>query len=253
MDKDYPIATKLIINGFTINPIKDVKTLSNFLKGLCGYGKKHACDFVDHTIIHTNYLKKQIGEAKIDYVENKKFSGLIAYVLLVNGYFVIKIQNNIYPAEIQFDLYLDEKMLDPYIILDHLSCPALPHDGLGMFDYQYSLSYVTKPRSILSKKSKKVSYVKDINSFQIVLSELEKSSCYFCDTVAENFIFFDTPRKIVLSCKDHLELGTTREYGESIGLKQDLRKAEKFKTIKVVDERGLYTKNIKMDDLDENF
>jgi len=258
LHKDNPIGTKLIINGFTINPIKDKNILVNILNGLCEYQKKHLCDF-EPKIVHTNYLGKQIGEPSIQYLKTDNHSGLVGYVLLENGYFVLKIWDNVYPAEIQFDMYLDEKMLDPYIVIDHLSAPAVPIDGLGMFNYKYTLSYITKQDNIIFKEDKQTpaykinkeflleEYQKNPKQSRVILNQLDKISCYFCEKKADFFIFFDTPRKIVVSCEDHKTFGTTKELGADNSKTIDVRDISKhfFEIVEVSDTKDTYTKNVK--------
>jgi hypothetical protein len=258
LHKDYPVGTKLIINGFTINPVKDKDNLVNILTGLCNYEKKHLCDFGNKTV-HTNYLGKQIGETRVDYVQNEDHSGLIGYVLLENGYFVLKIWDNIYPAEIQFDMYLDEKMLDPYIIIDHLSAPAIPLDGLGMFNYKHTLSYTTKQDNILFKNNKKNSaykinepfyleeYKKNSENSKFILNELNNISCYFCDKNTNTFVFFGIPRKIISACEDHKHFGSTKELNADNSLVMDIRDLSKifFEIIKIENTKKGYTKNVK--------
>jgi hypothetical protein len=259
LHKDHPIGTKLIINGFTINPIKDRDSLINILNGLCSYQKKHLCDF-EAKVVHTNHLGKQIGEPRVDYVKNKEHSGLVGYVLLENGYFVLKIWDDIYPAEVQFDMYLDEKMLDPYIVIDHLSAPATPLDGLGMFNYTHTLSYTTKQDNILFKNNKKNSaykvnqpfnleeYKKNSENSKVILNELNNISCYFCDKDTNTFVFFGIPRKIISVCKDHIQHGgSTRELGADNSLTVDIRDVVKdeFYPIEIKDTKDTYTKNVK--------
>ena len=258
MYKDYPVGTKLIINGFTINPIKDKNSLINILNVLCNYQKKHLCDF-HRNLVHTNYLGKQVGPTRVDYIKNENHSGLVGYVLLENGYFVLKIWDNVYPAEIQFDMYLDEKMLDPYIVIDHLSAPATPLDGLGMFNYKHTLSYTTKQDNIIFKNNKKNAayeinepfdleeYKKNPKNSKVILNELKNISCYFCNRNAESFVFFDTPRKIISVCQDHKKWGSTRELGADNSLTMDIRDVskEQFDIVEINDTKDTYTKNVK--------
>ena len=150
------VVSHLVINGFTINPIKDANLLIAFINSLCEiYDKKHVCDH-GTKIIHENFLGKQIGTPSVSYISNDAFNGLIGFAALENGYFVIKIWDNIYPAEIQFDLYLDQKMDDCSIIVDHLSCPAKPYDGMGLFNCTYTLTHSVKNKTFISKYNNKI-------------------------------------------------------------------------------------------------
>ena len=68
-----------MINGFTINPVKDKKVFEIFINSLCEiYDQKHFCDHQPHLkIIHKHYLGKQIGKPSISYISNESFKGLI--------------------------------------------------------------------------------------------------------------------------------------------------------------------------------
>jgi hypothetical protein len=209
-NNDFLTTSKLIINGFTLNPIRNKNDLKNIIKSLCNnYTKDHVCDF-DGETIHKNYLKKQVGEI---YVEEKIIEeelSYIGFVILENGYFTLTIKKNVFPSEILFDLYLEEKILDFQIIIDHLSCPAKANhvDGLGMFDYAYSLTYNTKHESKLYKDIKENCnyeyYTEDLNS-------LKNAECYFCSRPPEFFIFYNLPRKTIFVCKNHKNFGTQEE------------------------------------------
>lgn len=216
-NNDFEIGTKLFITGFSINPVKDPQMLHQIIKGLCNYESVHLCDFGNITE-HKNYLGDLVGNIKVDYIEEDKFKGVIGFACLTNGYFVLKIYDNVYPAEIQFDLYLNEKMDDAQIILDHLSSPSGPFDGLCIFDYQYSLSYITKPKNILNKYNKNnAPYVVNeaYNSklhqqsvienkfYGVQLNELTNPQCYFCKDMPVIFKLYDNPRKIILVCNNH--------------------------------------------------
>ena len=66
-----------MINGFTINPIKDEHLFEMLINSLCEiYDQKHFCDHRPG-IIHKNYLGKQIGKPSISYISNESFKGLI--------------------------------------------------------------------------------------------------------------------------------------------------------------------------------
>lgn len=219
------IVSHLTINGFTINPIKDIDCFVIFINSLCTiYDKKHECD---HRIglIHENYLGKQVGEPSVSYIENESFKGLIGFLVLENGYFVIKIWDNIYPAEVQFDLYLDEKIKDCDLIIDHFSCPAIPYDGMGLFNTTYSLNNCVKSKTFISKNNNKIQpycvnepfNVKELTekreNYYFILNELREIECHFCNEKATDLIFYDFPKKLAAACESHMSAGSNREGG----------------------------------------
>jgi hypothetical protein len=219
------IVSHLTINGFTINPIKDIHCFTTLINSLCTiYDKEHECD---HKIgvMHENYLGKQVGEPSISYIENESFKGLIGFTVLENGYFVIKIWDNIYPAEIQFDLYLDEKIKDCDLIIDHLSCPAQPYDGMGLFNITYSLNNCIKSKTFISKNNNQIPpyyvnqpfNIEELNekkeNYYVTLNQLKEIECHFCNEQATNLIFVGIPKKIAAVCKMHLNIGSPREGG----------------------------------------
>ena len=217
------IVSHLTINGFTINPIKDVGCFTTFINSLCTiYYKKHECD---HRIglMHENYLGKQVGEPSVSYIENESFKGLIGFAVLENGYFVIKIWDNIYPAEVQCDLYLDEKMEDCDLIIDHFSCPAQPYDGMGLFNTTYSLNNSVKSKTFISKDNNKIypycvnepfskkDFEEKKENYYVILNELREIECHFCNQKATDLIFCDFPKKLAAVCKSHMSFGSNRE------------------------------------------
>ena len=228
MKKEVDVFSKLIIQGFTINPVVDKQEFKNIINGLCNsYVDFHICDYGIDPVVHKNDLGKLLfKDFFIQYLDPLEKEGLIAFVALDNGYFTIKIKYNVYPAEIFFDLFIDKKITDINIIVDHLSAPAIKNDGLGMFDYTYNLSYIVKNKSILQKHNKDIISDKIfINNFknsegdQISLNSLNSIECYFCENVASTTLFFDEPSKVVLSCNDHKQMGRVKEIGD--GAKKD--------------------------------
>lgn len=232
------IVSHLTINGFTINPIKDISCFVTLINSLCTiYNKKHECD---HRIglMHENYLGKQVGEPSVSYIENESFKGLIGFTVLENGYFVIKIWDNIYPAEIQFDLYLDEKIKDCDLIVDHLSCPSKPYDGLGLFNATYSLNNYVKSKTFISKNNNQIPpycvnepfNLKDLDekkeNYYYILNQLREVECHFCSEQATDLIFYDFPTKIAAVCKSHLSNGSNREFGGKNEQPLDIRYME---------------------------
>jgi len=220
MNKDIDVFSKLVIQGFTINPIKDKHSFKDIIFGLCTcYKEFHICDYGENPITHKNYLGKLVFDnIFVDYIDNKK-NGIISFVVLENGYFTITLKYDVYPAEIVFDLFLYEKILDISIILDHLSAPPTKSDGFGMFDYTYSLSYITKNKNILQKDQNQVllsneglsNNLKNKINHDETLNELKNIECYFCNNKATINIFFDTPRKVVMACDIHKNNGSTKE------------------------------------------
>lgn len=256
------LCTYLTINGFTINPIKSKSQLKAIIKGLCNYNQKHLCDFqTEIELIHTNFLGKQIGKPKIDYIFDQNFQGLIAHVTLENGYFTLKIIDNIYPAEIQFNLFLNKKMEDCSIIIDHLSAPARPNDGLGMFDATYSLVYVNKKNHFLSKSDNKKPFyfinqnpdldnpnIKNSENYAIILNELKNIECSFCNQLAQYTVFCSFPRKTIPICKEHKDSRylNGKELGANNQEELDIRNsADKHTSIIIQKDDIKYTKNIK--------
>lgn len=235
MDKKLKYSSKFNLLGYTINPIKDKEWLSQMLSGLFTYSDKHLCDY-GHSTYHKNYLGKQIGLpyiVKIDEPENK---GLIATQYMSNGYFVMKITDNIYPAEIRFDLFLNDPLEDVELLIDHLCAPAIPFDGPGIFDYTYSLTHENLPFHHLSKENKLESsyYINSPMSkndsdkiWSVTLNELGNIKCHFCDNDGTRWIILGAPWeplnegesrdvnllefKTVISCNEHVNKGRYRE------------------------------------------
>jgi len=251
------IASHLIINGFTINPIKDIYYLRILINSLCTiYDQAHECDF-DSGIVHENYLGKQIGQPSVSYIENATFKGLIGFAVLENGYFVIKIWDDIHPAEVQFDLYLDAKLPDCDIILDHLSCPVGDRypfsDGLGLFDCTYSINYITKNESPISRINKKTptyfknesfnleKYSQDPQNYSYVLNKFDKPpQCYFCEDNITDLIFSGHPNRIIFVCNEHKKNFHHENISSNFNSK---------KTIKIINDK-IITKNINPTEFD---
>lgn len=235
---DFEVCTKLFIQGFTINPNKNLVMFKDMIIGLCNsYSLKHYCDFDDNTI-HMNYLGKQIGKIHVEEIISEKESGRIGFVNLENGYFVLKIIDNVYPSEIYFDLYLNEKLTDFQIIIDHLSAPAVPLDGFGMFDYSYNVNYFTKNENKISKHNKTESpyFINDsYNSekhnkniledkeYKLILNKLKEIECYFCSNIPTFVVFYGLPRKTIFVCKKHKKYGSSKELGSSKEDGDDIR------------------------------
>jgi hypothetical protein len=198
-------SSRFVLHGYTINPITEAKTLHSIINGLCSYEYKisHICDFDPNRVKkHINYLGSPISVAKIEKIQDNDKTGLIATQFLTNGYFTIKIWENITPSLVRFDLYLDEKLDDIDLILDHLTSPAIPDDGLGLFDYTYSLTHDQFHKHPLQKYDKKMSsyfindkikYEDDEINWSITLNELDKIECHFCSNAATQWIIISPP------------------------------------------------------------
>lgn len=248
------VVSHLVINGFTINPVKDVSYLNVLINSLCTlYDNKHECD-LGSGIVHENFLGKQIGEPSVSYVENTTFKGLIGFAVLENGYFVIKIWDNIYPAEVQFDLYLDKYLPDCDIIIDHLACPVGIYDGLGIFNVTYSLNHIKKSEPPISKENKNfpknfnnetfdaTKYNKDPQNYSFVLNKLKKIECYFCEEQITDLFFADYPNKVIFVCDFHKKI---MSYDAP-----NISKNLEIKKIKKIVDNEIITKNIYFTELD---
>lgn len=227
MNLSHTCNSRLTVNGFTINPITKSELLSVVLDGLVSYKETHLCDY-GHISTHKNYLGKKIGSPSVIEVNEGSSSFLQGHVDLSNGWLDIRIWNNVYPAEIMLDIYIRGDILDPDLIIDHLCAPALPMDGMGMFDYTYSLSSSPVVQNSMSKFDKKSSAYKvnpeaeiDGDSLRVVLNRLSGMQCHYCDEQATDWIIVGPPMphdavelipaKSVGACKNHLGNGRVTE------------------------------------------
>ena len=192
------IQSRLIINGYTINPVTNIDALNQVMNGLVSYDSNHSCDLTKGVNIHKNYLGKSLCEPFSIIVKEKDNGGMIGQAFLENGYFTIRIWDKVYPAEVQFDLYLRSELKDIDLIMDHLCNPATPYDGFGLFDCTYSLNHEYIKSSPLSKFNKEQSsyFVNDTlqnneHGWHVTLNELDELFCYFCDKKAEFWIFLN--------------------------------------------------------------
>jgi hypothetical protein len=222
------MSTKLILNGFTINPVTHLPHLINIIRGLTEYNIKHKCDTGSDGPIHTNYLGKPIFGpvgTKIPDIHSDN-AGSIVQGILENGYYTCRVWENCYPAKIQFDLFLEDDLPDIDLIIDHFSAPAIPQDGLGLFDYTYSISKTKEHTTTLQKNTDKDSAydVNDLITFDkngnwsVILNRLKSPECYFCNKKPEHWISLNkntdknhTDWISVLSCTNHKGLGKTIE------------------------------------------
>lgn len=182
-----------------------------------------------------------------------------------NGYFVIKIWDNIYPAEVQFDLFLDAKMTDCSIIVDHLSCPAQPFDGFGLFNISYSLTHSIKNNVFISKNDKnkpsyklnesfsKEKYNKDYKNHYVILNELKEIQCHFCELQATNLIFYSYPVILVPVCIAHLNRGSNREIDSNKECDIDIRKSYRNNIKQIQHEKNgkIITQNTYIENFDQ--
>lgn len=262
MPHNIDVGSKLVINGFTINPIKDKDAFKITLESLFSYEymEKHLCD-LDSKTTHTNFLKKSTLDSTVFYIDNEFEKGLIGFVVLKNGYYTLKIVYSKNPAEIQLDMYINEPTLNSDLIIDHLCAPSVPFDGFGMFDYTFSILNMSKPTTIVSDVDNNIRYTNnklfnmdefnDDPKYSIVLNELQHIHCFYCDNEGKFFVFKNDSRKIVSVCIKHVnkKYVSTKELGhEGKGL--DIRVVRKyvdsFKKLTVDDNNGnIISKNKK--------
>lgn len=254
------------MHGFTINPVTDPEFLKNILRGLGNYKDIHFCDYGIKNTTHKNYLGEIIGGPFASTVKTSESSGLIAHCMLDNGYYTVRVWNNVFPAEIYFDLFIEEELLDTDLIIDHLCAPAVPNDGFGMFDYTFSTSKTMMPSSSLSKFSKvessyivndPVSFIdEDREDWEVVLNQLKSPECHYCGNAPEHWIFIDDDSKIhlnfksVLVCGEHKIFGRSREISNESDKDGELdyrtsKNKKKFYMKEIVEnDTNLFTKNI---------
>jgi hypothetical protein len=221
------MASRLVLNGFTMNPITHLPFLTDVLRGLAEYDKNHQCDTGIDGPIHTNYLGKTIFGPNGVTVTDKDNNGNIVQGVLENGYYTLRIWDNVYPAKIQFDLFLENDLLDIDLIIDHFSAPGIPQDGFGLFDYTYSITKFKEHTSPLQKYNiyKNSQYeindkiiVDDSSRWIMKLNQLETSQCYFCKENATHWILYNkeidgmhTNYTSVNTCLYHRPEGKTTE------------------------------------------
>ena len=259
------IVTRFILNGFTINPVTEKQILINVMRGLGQYKKNHLCDY-GKDVVHKNYLGGIVLGPFAAEVDDVKNAGLVGNCILDNGYYTVRIWNNIHPSRFQFDLFLEDDLKDLDLIIDHLSAPPIPNDGFGIFDYTYSLETEKIPDSFLFKNkhndssyqiNNKINFLnKEKNEWEIVFNELKSVECHYCKENGTNWIFIDDVGKnhlnfkSVIVCKEHLDNGRIRELSSTLGNAEGkdfyTSKTDVMFLLKnVVDEDGtiLYTKN----------
>jgi hypothetical protein len=205
MTERSEIFSHLSIKGFTLNPLKDPRHIRNLLYGLgTTYNKKHPCDW-DDSLIHTYYFEKIIEESiSCNYVEDEGFRGIVAFAALLNGYYVLRIWDEYEPAQIEFNVYVKGD-LDPDVCLDHLKAPVSKTqditDGLGMFDFTYSLTKQPVLFNSIMKNNKKIkAYETDLNGY----NTLNIIGCHFCKMQAKYWgILPPEPNKFYMESKEN--------------------------------------------------
>lgn len=122
-------------------------------------------------------------------------------------------------------------MLDCDLIIDHLSAPASPFDGFGLFNISYDLSYKTKNQIFISKKNHKtapyhVNESFDTNKKSVILNEIKEIQCRECTMQATRLVFVDHPRVLVPVCENHIFNLNGRELDADLKSELDIRTAE---------------------------
>jgi hypothetical protein len=155
-------------------------------------------------------------------------------------------------------------MYDCSLIIDHLSCSAQPLDGMGLFNYSYSLTHSIRKEIFISKYNKmhapyrvnepyyREKHLKEIENYTVILNELKEIECYFCQSKGEYLIFYDYPKKIIPTCKVHKDQGSNREDGHDPNSILDIRKnnRDNFKKVKYEENGEIITKNVHIKDFD---
>lgn len=267
------VVTKFTLNGFTINPVTEKHILVNIMRGLAEYKGNHLCDY-SKGVVHKNYLGDIVLGPVATLIENVENTGLVGHCILDNGYYTIRIWDNTHPAKFQFDLFLEDDLKDPDLIIDHLCAPPVPNDGFGVFDYTYSTKKIKLSESPLTKHvdsesqylvNDKINFINgEKNNWDITLNQLKEIQCYYCEENATNWILIDDMSKVhidfksIVVCKDHIKNGRIRELSSTLlneeGLDTYYSHSEKsFVIEEVVDENGkvLYTKNKEIIELEE--
>lgn len=225
MDLPHNVESRLTITGFTMNPITDSYILKAVLTGLTSYKEEHLCDY-GHQVIHKNYLGQRISDPMI--TNCMQYGFIQGHVVLTNGWINIRITSDVYPAKVVADVYLNNSMPDADIIIDHLCAPALPLDGMGLFDYTYTLHSTPIPNTAMSKHNKMESPYKvnepanvSEDKVEVTLNKLSTIECHFCSSPATTWLIIGppmspdatslTPPRVVTSCKNHIGNGRVTE------------------------------------------
>lgn len=213
MSVNLNLNSHLVVNGYTINPIMDARQGLTLLSGLGEYPPEHKCD-ADHNVVHKNYLG-QIYENSImsKYINIEGERGLFCTAILTNGHYTLRIWDETKPARVRFDAYVKGAMYDADLILDHLKAPAIPWDGVGLFDYTYSINQSPIIFSPMMKQdiSKdpytmgtgwKIDY--ETLTYEGTPNQLNTIKCYFCPNDGKYWGITPTPipKDFYDDCKD---------------------------------------------------
>lgn len=246
------INTNVKIFGFTINPPKNEEQMKNILYGLINnYEKKHICDFSKNgDVVHINPLIEQkihFNEINVKKIRFKQNSVLIGFLPLNNGYMVIRIKLNTYPCEVSIHIFLNEKVEDIDLIIDHFSAPVLSNpenanaDGMELFDIDYSITYESERGNKVNKHDKNI-YPERTDWRGENKNYLHNIECFFCRKDAEFVSIYGHPGRSILVCethKIHVEDNKSKEF------KVDYKNNEKYLTTKITVNNEIYSKNIK--------
>lgn len=188
MSAQPKLYSHLNVTGFTLNPVKSTEEIQNLFIGLGSYPPTHICD-ADTELEHENYVGSIILDSISSFYQKEPNSGIFLSACYSNGYATLKIWDTFLPARFEFNMHLNGFMKDADLILDHLKAPARPSDGIGAFDYEFSLTTKEVPFSRLSKKDPTFADIKLGTEFEINLdtreikgdpATLSQITCYAC-------------------------------------------------------------------------
>lgn len=220
--------THFHLEGFSLNPIFNRTALFSFLVGLASYSRIHSCDFIDGMLHLNNLEKPYIDEISPSASKIEERNEFFCLQLIENGYLTLRVLKDEYPSRIIFDLFIEEKIRDFDLVIDHFCAPALNSDeaadGFGLFDYDYSISYYTQPKSSISLiKENSLEHINKEESYldPFDLNSINSLICYFCKNAATNWVIaaahksphakLNFENKSIPVCKDHISEGRTGE------------------------------------------
>lgn len=233
------------------------------------YEDIHFCDYGVKNTTHQNYLGSIIAGPFASIVDTDSSHGVIGHCMLTNGHYTLRIWDNVFPAEISLEVFLEDDLPDIDLIVDHLSAPAIPNDGLGLFDYTFSVTTSSVPSSGLRKSAigdssyhinSPISFIgEDKKDWEITLNKLKETECYYCKNSPYQWIFIDDcvnchlNFRSVLVCKEHVGMGRVGEIVSGSNNSEELdyhtsKDGKMFIMEDVVDENNnkLFTKNIEV-------
>lgn len=222
--------THLHLEGFSLNPIFNRNALLSFIVGLASYSEIHSCDFIEE-MVHLNNLGKPYIDEISPFalkIENESKNEFFCLQIIDNGYFTLRVLKDEYPSRIIFDLFIEEKIKEFDLVIDHFCAPALNSeeftDGFGLFDYDYRISYYTQTKSSISLiKENSLEHINKKESYldPFDLNSINSLSCYFCKNTATNWVIaaaYKSPHvklnfenKSIPVCKKHISEGRTEE------------------------------------------